>query len=218
MKKEVNKLFMSELSKDNKLIADHLMDEIFSYPHLTNYLNLDRPIKRNGKDGQLESVCEPGERTPVEDENALHLVLKNGHIRVLQYLMKTKNIKYALRAKNHCGNTPMHSLALNIYSSRDEFDQIFRILTPNAQDSQEGFNNSAFKQSFGPGLENSPQKSQLLLQQAGNHPDNNKPPPLYLKNDSQKTPYTLVLERIRNKNPFDPNLDEIRQVVKRFKH
>ena len=51
-----------------------------------------------------------------------------------------------------------------------------------------------------------------------NHPDNNKPPPLYLKNLEEKTAYRLVLDRIKNQNPFDPNLEDIKAVKEKFKY
>ena len=103
--------------------------------HLVDYINLDRFVPKLGKDGKKEKELIEGGRTDVEKDNALHLVLKNGHIKALKYFMKTRNIKDAMRARNTIGNMPMHSLAMNIFSSADEFEQIFRILTTN----QDGF-------------------------------------------------------------------------------
>ena len=51
-----------------------------------------------------------------------------------------------------------------------------------------------------------------------NHPDNNKPPPLYLKNLQGKTPYRVLIDRLKDDNPFDPNLEDIRAVAENFKY
>ena len=142
-------------------------------------------------------------------DTMLHLTLQNGHVRALQSFLEHFDCKRALKAENSMGNTPMHSLAFNITSTRDEFEQIFELLH-----CQQLPANSVRGQRGALGADGSPSKNAAPIKY---HPRNTKPPPRGKRNKAGMTAHDLVLQRILDQNPFDITLSEIQLVADKFK-